>query len=377
MINILYGIPFHPTGPITRNESDQLGKRRRAIATTEMMQLARVHGPADVRLDEVPVPPCGPGEALVRVHACGICGSDLGYIAQGGLGGVEPLLQPLPIGHEFAGTVEAVGPGVAGVAPGMRVAVNPDRAYIGGGGPDGAMAPFIRVAGAEIGETLFALPDHLSFAHAALAEPLSVGLHGLRVGGACASDRIAILGAGPIGLCTLVMARHLGATDIAIFDRVPERLERARALGAGLAVNVDDEPLTEALARFHGRGERFGSPFVGTDLFVDCAGSAGALAEVVAVAKYRARIAVIALHHKPLALDLWRMMANEITVAGSIADNRAAEFGEAIAMLAHRGQDLSALISHSFDFSRFHEALAVAADGARAAKVMLTFPEAA
>lgn len=345
------------------------------MATAATMRLARVHGPADVRLDQVPVPSCGPGEALVRVAACGVCGSDLGYIAQGGLGGVEPLPQPLPIGHEFAGTVVAVGEGVAGVTPGLRVAVNPDRAYIGGGGPDGAMAPYIRVAGAEIGETLFPLPDTLSFEHAALAEPLSVGLHGLRVGGMRASDRIAILGAGPIGLCTLVMARHLGATDIAIFDRVPERLERARALGAALAVNVGQESLTSALARFHGSGERFGSPFVGTDLFVDCAGSAAALEEVVAVAKYRARISVVALHHKPLALDLWRMMANEITVAGSIADNRAAEFGEAVAMLAQGAQDLSALISHSFDFSRFHEALAVAADGARAAKVMLTFPE--
>lgn len=345
------------------------------MATAATMRLARVHGPADVRLDEMPVPSCGPGEALVRVAACGVCGSDLGYIAQGGLGGVEPLSQPLPIGHEFAGTVVAVGEGVAGVTPGLRVAVNPDRAYIGGGGPDGAMAPYIRVAGAEIGETLFALPASLPFERAALAEPLSVGLHGLRVGAAKASDKIAILGAGPIGLCTLVMARHLGATDIAVFDRVPERLERARALGAGLAVNVGERSLTSALSRFHGSGERFGSAFVGTDLFVDCAGSAAALEEVVAVARYRARISVVALHHKPLALDLWRMMANEISLAGSIADNRAAEFGEAVAMLARGAQDLAPLISHSFAFDRFHEALAVAADGARAAKVMLTFPE--
>lgn len=347
------------------------------MAGTATMRLARVHGPGDVRLDEVPVPQCGPGEALVQVAACGVCGSDLGYIAQGGLGGVEPLSAPLPIGHEFAGTVVAVGEGVTGVAPGMRVAVNPDRAYIGGGGPDGAMAAFIRVAGAEIGETLFPLPDHLSFAEASLAEPLSVGLHGLRVAGAKAEDRIAILGAGPIGLCALVMARHLGARDVAIFDRVPERLERARALGAGLAVDVTQESLPDALARFHGSGERFGAKFVDTDVFVDCAGSAAALEEVVAVAKYRARIAVVALHHKPLALDLWRMMANEISLAGSIADARSEEFGEAVAMLAAGEQALSPLISHRFDFSRFHEALAVAADGARAAKVILTFPEAA
>jgi threonine dehydrogenase-like Zn-dependent dehydrogenase len=341
------------------------------------MPLARVHGPGDVRLDEVPVPTCAPGDVLVRVAACGVCGSDLGYIAQGGLGGVEPLTQPLPIGHEFAGTVVAVGDGVAGVAVGLRVAVNPDRAFIGGGGPEGAMAPFIRVSGAEIGETLFPLPAGLPFAEAALAEPLSVGLHGLRVAGVTAADKVAILGAGPIGLCTLVMLNHLGVTDVAIFDRVDERLDRARALGAGLAVNVTHESLPAALARFHGSGTRFGAPFVGTDVFVDCAGSTAALAEALSVAKYRARIAVIALHHNPLPLDLWRMMANEITISGSIADARAAEFGEAIAMLGEAKHDLSPLISHRFEFARFHEALTTAANAARAAKVVLTFPEAA
>lgn len=341
------------------------------------MQLARVHGPGDVRMDSVPVPVCGPGDALIKIAACGVCGSDLGYIAQGGLGGAEPLAAPLPIGHEFAGTVVAVGADVTGVAPGLRVAVNPDRAFIGGGGPDGAMASYIRITGAELGETLFALPDTLAFAEAALAEPLSVGLHGLRVAGVTGADKVAILGAGPIGLCTVVMLRHLGVQDIAIFDRVPERLDRARALGAGLAVDVTQDDLPNALAHYHGTGERFGAKFVGTDVFVDCAGSAVALAEVVSVAKYRARIAVIALHHKPLALDLWQVMANEIALFGSIADSRAAEFGEAMAMLAQGGHDLSALISHRFAFEQFHDALAMAADPARAAKVVLTFGQAA
>lgn len=339
----------------------------------ERMRLARVHGPGDVRLDAVPVPAPGEGEVVVRVAACGICGSDLGYIAQGGLGGVEPLKQPLPIGHEFAGTVVAVGPGIADVRPGMRVAVNPDHGYIGGGGPDGAMAPFIRISGARIGETLFPLADHVGFAEAALAEPLSVGLHALRIMGARPGDKVAILGAGPIGLCTLAMLRHLGVADIAIFDRVESRLERARALGAGLACNVTTGSMTEALAGFHGRGERFGAPFVGTDIFIDAAGAPAALTEAVGIAKYRARIAVVALYKKPCPIDLWRLMANEIMISGSIAVDRAPEFAEALEMIAAGKQDLSPLISHSFDFTAFHAALATAADAENAAKVMLTF----
>lgn len=343
--------------------------------TATTMRLARVHGPGDVRVDAVPIPVCGPGEAIVRVAACGVCGSDLGYIAQGGLGGPEPLAAPLPIGHESAGTVIAVGDGVEGIAPGLRVAINPDRAYIGGGGPDGAMADFIRISGARLGDTLFALPDGLPFAEASLAEPLSVALHGLRVARVTAADRVAILGAGPIGLCAVAMLRHMGARDIAIFDPVEERLDRARALGAGLAVNVTSQTAPDALAGYHGQGVRFGARFVETDVFIDCAGSGAALSAVLDVAKYKARVAVVALHHKPLPVDLFRLMANEITLAGSIADDRPQEFGEALAMLADRPFDLSPLISHRFDFSRFHEALTVAADAPRAAKVVLTFDE--
>lgn len=339
----------------------------------DTMRLARIHGPQDVRLDEVPVPTAAAGEVLVRVGACGICGSDLGYIAAGGLGGVETLKEPLPIGHEFAGTIAAVGPGVEGVTVGMRVAVNPDHGYIGGGGPDGAMAPFIRVGGAKIGETLFPLPDHVSFTEASLAEPLSVGLHALRVTGVKPGEKVAVLGAGPIGLCTVAMLRHLGAGDIAIFDRVDSRLERARALGAAVACNVERESMTSALSRLHGSGERFGAPFVGTDVFIDAAGAPPALTEAMSIAKYRARVAIVALYKKTFPIDLWRMMANEISVSGSIAVDRAVDFGEALDMVAGGKQDLGPLISHSYDFGDFHDALAMAADADQSTKVILTF----
>ena len=357
-----------------------------ANATT--MPAARVHGPGDVRRDRVPVPVAGPGEVVVRIGACGICGSDLGYIAKGSLDGVHPLAAPLPIGHECAGTVVAVGADVPGsgfggahlgaIAPGLRVAINPDRGYIGGGGAEGAMAPYLRVTGARIGDTLFPLPDHVSFAEAALAEPLSVALHGLRRVRTGAGDRVAIIGAGPIGLSAVAMLHSMGARRIAIFDTVDSRLARARALGADLAVNVavnvSGESLPAALARFHGSGTRFGVPYVETDVFVDAAGSGAALAEAIGVAKKGARVAVIALHKAPLPIDLFHLMANEITLAGAIADDRAEEFGAALTMIASRAANLAPLISHHFAFDAFDAALAMAADAAQAAKVMLTFP---
>jgi 2-desacetyl-2-hydroxyethyl bacteriochlorophyllide A dehydrogenase len=336
---------------------------------TKMMKLAQVHGPADVRLDDVPIPQPGDRDVLVRVEACGICGSDLAYIAQGGLGGSGPL----PIGHEFAGVVEAVGSAVADFQPGDRVAVNPDERYIGNGGAEGAMAPYVLVADPQPGRTLFALPTSVSSEMAALAEPLSVALHGIDLVHVKPSDKVAVIGAGPIGLCTVAMLRHRGVSDIAVLDREDSRLARAAALGASATINVLRTSLTDGLAQAHGEGARFGARTLETDVFIDVAGSADALAEVIAHAKYRARISVIALHKKPVAVDMFKVMANEIAFTGSIADDRSGEFGEAIGMLAAGKLDLSAMISHRYGFADFHQALEMAAKPGDSAKVMLSF----
>lgn len=340
------------------------------------MRLARVHGPADVRLDEISVPEPGPRDILVRVQACGICGSDLGYIQQGGLGGGASLAAPLPIGHEFAGTVQVVGDEVNGIAPGLRVAVNPDEGYIGGGGPTGAMAPFILIPSARIGSTLFPMPDHVSFEQASLSEPLSVALHGINLVHVVPTDKVAIIGAGPIGLSAVAMLRYRGVRNIAIFDRLQSRLDRARALGASVAVNTAETGLSDALAAAHGEGIRFGTRYAETDVFIDAAGVPAVLTEVIGIAKYRARIAIIALYKKSAAIDLFKVMANEIMMTGSIAVDRSAEFGAALDMIASGKVDLAPLISHRISFEHFHEALETAADGARSAKVILTFAEA-
>lgn len=344
------------------------------IAKVEaQMKLARVHGAGDVRLDQVPVPVPGPDDVVVRVEACGICGSDLGFIAGGGLGGSEELNEPMPLGHELAGVIEFVGKDVTVFKPGDRVAVNPDDRLIGSGGTEGGMAPYLLVPAPNPNTTLFLLSDTVSTEEAALAEPLSVALHGIDLVGVTANDKVAIIGAGPIGLCAVAMLRHRGVRNIAIFDREQTRLDRALALGAHAAFNVAKVSIAEGLAQAHGEGTRFGARFSDTDVFIDAAGAAPALTDVFATAKYRARIAMIAIYKKPVAIDLFKLMANEIMITGSIADSRAREFGEALEMIASREFDLSALISHRYQFEDLHAALAMAANSAKAAKVMLRF----
>ena len=119
----------------------------------------------DVRLVEVGAPVCGADDVLVDVAACGICASDLGYIQSGGPAG--PTGQPMPLGHEFAGRISAVGAQVSGWAVGQAVVVNPLSAanMIGNGGADGAFAPIVRVRAADAPGTLFALPAGRPRAH--------------------------------------------------------------------------------------------------------------------------------------------------------------------------------------------------------------------
>lgn len=338
------------------------------------MQIARIHGPNDVRLDTMDVPEPGRNDVVVRVEACGICGSDLGYITLGGAG--APASEPMPIGHEFAGVVEKVGDGVEGIAPGLRVAVNPDDRNIGNGGPEGAMAPFIIVPNPKIGSSLYPFPAHVPPARAALAEPLSVALHGINLVDVRPADKVVVLGAGPIGLCAVAMLRHRGVTDIAIVDREDSRLERARLLGAKMTINVTSKSMTEELAMAHGEGMRLGLRYIDSDVFIDAAGAPAALTEVIAMAKFKARISIIALYKKDFPINLFKVMMNEIMLIGSIALGRHAEFGEAIDMISAGSIDLEPIISHRIPFVRFGEALETARDTANSAKVILEFDHA-
>lgn len=340
-----------------------------------MMELLRVHGANDMRVDQVPLPDIGPRDVLVRVGAVGVCGTDLSCVAVGGLGGGAPLAAPLPLGHEFAGVIEKVGSEVGDIQPGLRCAVNPDSGLIGCGGATGAFAPFILIPEAKLGTDICPIPDTLSLERAALAEPLSVALHGINIANPKPSSKVVVLGAGPIGLCAVVCLRHLGITDIVVADLSDARLERALALGARATVNPGRESLAGQIGEVHGTGERFGMPYVDTDCFIDAAGSGKALEEILGVAKYRARIVVIALHKKPLPIDLWKMMANEYMISGSIAADRADEFNQCLDILADDSIDLSPLISHRFSFDDVEQAFLIATDVDRSAKVMVNFPE--
>jgi (R,R)-butanediol dehydrogenase / meso-butanediol dehydrogenase / diacetyl reductase len=334
------------------------------------MRIVRVHGPGDVRLDAAPEPQLGARDALVRVDACGICGTDLTFIRQGGAraGGQSPM----PLGHEAAGEVIAVGADVVDIAVGERVIINPmgSSAVIGNGGPEGAFTEELLVRDAAKGRSLLSIPEGLSSEYAALAEPLGVAMHGVNRSGAKPGEKVVVFGCGPIGLGAVLWLKKFGITDVVAVDLHDARLELARAMGARATINASHEDLAGRLKELHGTESVMGREVSGTHAYIDAAGAPNIVPDVVAMARTHARLVVIAAYRNPVALDLSAMLLSEMSITTSIGYPE--ELGRVLDLLPSLQDKLKLLISHRFPFDEVIQAFGVAGKG-DAAKVMIEF----
>jgi 2-desacetyl-2-hydroxyethyl bacteriochlorophyllide A dehydrogenase len=334
------------------------------------MRVLNIHGVDDVRLDPVDPPSPGSADVVVKVKACGICGSDLSYIKIGGI-----LREPgavTPIGHEAAGEVSAVGDAVEHVAVGQRVVINPMNtpSFIGSGGPEGAFTEEVLVRDARVGDSLLPIPEDLPYEIAALSEPLAVALHGVNRAGVKPGDKVVVFGCGPIGLGMVLWLVDRGVTDVVALDLSPERLERARALGARAVINPTQEDVRARLLELHGAARVLNRDAVGTDAYIDAAGAPSILSDVVRMAKFQSRMVVTAAYMKPVELDLGAMLTTEMTITTAVG--YPTEMPDVVAALPRLREQAGALISHRFPFDRVIEAFGVAGTPA-SAKVMVEF----
>ena len=224
------------------------------------MKRVQIHAPGEVRLDDVPEPEPGPRDAVIRVAACGICGTDLRYVRQGGL--IGPSDVAMPLGHELSGVVEALGSEVGDLRIGERVVLNPTAAgnMIGNGGSEGGFAPKLLVREAAAGGSLFPLPDELPDDVAALAEPLGVGMNAVDRSRIGRGERVAVFGAGPIGLAAVATLADRGIDDIVAVDLSVRRLDIARSLGARATIDASREKPFLRLRELHGESPLMGTP---------------------------------------------------------------------------------------------------------------------
>lgn len=330
------------------------------------MRQIRVHGPHDVRLDDVAPAAPGPRDALVRVVACGICGSDVSFVHMGGITG-----RPMALGHEMAGVVDWVGAEVSDAAPGDRVIVHPgddQLGRIGSGAPEGGLTPLLLVREAARGRRLFPVPDAMALRVAALAEPAAVGMQAVNQGDVAPGERVAVFGCGPIGLMAIATLADRGVRDVVAVDSSRRRLELAEQVGAAHLVDHSEFDVWDELARVHGTAPFMFGPTPATDVFIEASGSDGVLAEIVERGRAGGRLSLVALHYRPVPVNFVQVLMKQFTIRGSF--EYPPRFEDAIELLARR--DLSGLITHALALEEFDEGLALLEGSKDCGKVMIT-----
>jgi len=331
------------------------------------MKRVAVIGPGEAGFQEAADPRPGPRDAVLRVAACGICGTDLRYVRLGGLAG--PSAEPMPLGHELSGVVDEVGVEVEGIEPGMRVVLNPtaNGNMIGNGGPEGGFAPRLLVRNVASGGSLFPIPAELPFDRAALAEPLGVGMNAVDRAEVGPGDKVAVFGAGPIGLAAVATLRDRGVEDVVAIDLSKHRLEIARRLGARETVDASSENPWKQLRRIHGEATLMGAPMAGTNAFIEASGAGSVIPAILQHARGEARLAVVALHDQPVSVSFLLVMMKQLTIRGAMEYPE--DYTETLSLLSR--WDLSPMISHRYPLDRFPDALAKARDAEAAGKVMI------
>lgn len=310
------------------------------------MKALRWHGPKDVRVDTVPEPMQGKGEVKIKVKWCGICGSDLTEYKSGPM--LIPAKKPHPLtgkqapiimGHEFSGEAIAVGEGVTKVAVGDYVTVWPLlpcyecywcrrgryneclRLATIGLGADGGFAEYVVVPERNVHK----LPDGVSYEMGALAEPLAVAVRaGLR-GDITLGDQVAVIGAGPMGLLVLQVAKAAGAAQVFVIETLAHRRELATKLGASVTFNPLEVDAGREIAKL--------TDNLRANKVIECAGIPATINMTLAVSSRAAKIVMVGISTIPVEFPFDRLLFSEkeITTVQGYAEE---EFPIALSLLA-------------------------------------------
>ncbi len=352
-----------------------LTKEAGAAKIPENMKAWALFGAGDLRPVTKPVPRPGEAEVLVRIEAVAICGTDLEIIRHGlpaMVDGQSPFNGRHVVGHEYAGTVVALGPDVDEVRVGDRVVVEVHagcgrcercrqgmytsclnysrqvkRHRANGFTTDGAFAEYA----VNHVNTLFPLPDHISFEEATLIVTAGTALYGLDVlGGLIAGETLLVMGPGPIGLMGVACGKALGAHVILTGTRA-NRLGLGRELGADDTVNVREQNAVEAVKALTGGA--------GVDLVLECSGAPGAVNEALYVTKRGGRICLAAFSREPVVFDAAHMVRNNIYLYGIRGEGRGA-VKRGLALMAQGKISGKPFITHRFRMGELPRALETA-----------------
>src|SRR5579884_444855 len=317
------------------------------------MRAVIVEKPGVVRVDEVPEPEVGLEDVLSKVGACGICGTDIHIID----GEFPPTKYPIIPGHEFGGRVVAVGRDVQGIAVGHRVGVDPTlncgHCYFCQRGQgnlcenwnavgvttSGGFAEYVAVPQ----RTVYHIPDTMSFAEAALIEPVSCVVHGFHMLQPRVGDSYLIYGAGPMGLQNAQLARFNGARTVALVDINPSRLEQAREFGFDVLGTSLDEVRAVAPRGF--------------DNVIEATGKTKVAEQAIDAVIRRGKLLLFGVcpPGERAAYDAFKIYNEEITILGTMAVLNS--YGPALDVINAGAVDAKRMVTHTFPITQFTDAI--------------------
>ena len=336
------------------------------------MKAAVLFGEGDLRLvEDYDVPRPEEREILIQVAACAICGSDPKILAHGWPN--HPPYGQFIFGHEYTGTVAAVGEGVTSFEIGDRVCVEPHKGCgICDNCRDGLYNTCLNYGDRSKGHrhygfstnggyaeyacnhinSVYKVPGAISLDEATLLTTAATSLYGIRrIGGIQAGETVAVFGPGAIGLMGVLLARLMGAGTIILTGTRSSRLELGWEMGADVTVNVREEDVVQCIFDL--------TDGIGADAILECSGTTQAAVDAVGCCKKNGRIALVGIYGEPAPLDVNKVVQWNITLAGSKAEGERS-MAQAIALLSQHQTDLSPLVTHTFPLDQIHEAFETA-----------------
>jgi L-gulonate 5-dehydrogenase len=314
------------------------------------MKAAVAYAPRDLRLEDVPEPEPGPTDVLLAVRAVGICGSDVHLFR-----GEHPYrVFPMIYGHEFAATVRAVGAEVTGLDVSTFVVVEPlvacgtcypcrvgrhnccTKLQVIGVHRNGGLAQSVVVPARRVHPVPADLEPHI----ATLCEPFSIGMQAVARGAIDSVDRVVVLGAGPIGLTVLAIAKQRGAA-VAVVDLLHNRLELAQALGADVLIDGARDDVLHTVLRW--------TDGDGASVVVEATGNIRAMESAVDLVAAAGRIVLVGVTTKPVTWPGVEFTRKELTILGS--RNNADRFGDAVQFVTEHRHVVAAMITQRFAFA--------------------------
>jgi len=337
------------------------------------MKIAKYYHHDDIRLEESPTPQIGPGELLVQVEACGLCGSDL-------ITWYADQKAPTVLGHEPVGVVAEVGPGLHGFALGDRVFVHHHVPcftchYCQRGNytlcatfkathiDPGGFAELIRVPALNVRYDVLHLPDRMSFESATMIEPLATCIRGISRAAVQKGDTVAVLGAGVSGLMLVQLARLWGAGQVVATDLVDYRLDMARKLGADVALNARDDVATALRDMNEGRG---------ADVVLVCAGKLKAMEQALDLVEKGGMVLFFApsAPEEMVSISPNRLLFHEINVTGTYSCTPQ-ETRLSLKLIDSGRINVDDMITHRFPLAELDQAMALAAKAQESLKILI------